>query len=62
MGEFIVEVLFTGIIESLPKLIGAAFRWCFFMGKKPFHMILKEDWNRRVGCAIIAIIIGLLIW
>lgn len=61
IGEFIVEVIFTGIIESFPKFIGTSVRWCFYLGRKSYRTVFKEDWNKRVGFAVIGIIILLLI-
>lgn len=61
MGEFIIEVIFTAIFESLPKLIGTSVRWCFFLGKKSYKTVFNEEWNKRVGFAVIGSIILLLI-
>ena len=57
MGEVILDALFYGIIESLPKFLGTSIRWCFYLGKKSFSTVLQEDWNRRIGFIAIAIII-----
>ena len=61
IGEFIVDVLFTGIVESLPKFIGTSVRWCFYLGKKSYTTVFKEDGNKRVGFVVICIIILLII-
>ncbi|NRD23277.1 hypothetical protein HNV10_08490 [Winogradskyella litoriviva] len=61
MGEFLAEVIFTGIFESIPKLLGTIIRWCFYLGKRPFKTVFKEDWNRRVGFLAIALIISIII-
>ena len=61
IGEFIVDVIFTGIVESLPKFIGTSVRWCFYLGKKSYTTVFKEDWNKRVGFAVIGLIILLII-
>lgn len=58
VGELIAQI----IVETLPKVLGASLRWCFFLGKKSFNTIFNEDWNKRVGILAIVIIIGLIIW
>ncbi|WP_299106753.1 hypothetical protein [uncultured Winogradskyella sp.] len=61
MGEAILEAIFSGIIESLPKFLGTTIRWFFYLGKKSFSTVAKEDWNKRVGLLAIAFIILIIV-
>ncbi|EDP72314.1 hypothetical protein FBALC1_14472 [Flavobacteriales bacterium ALC-1] len=65
MGEVILEIIaesFYEIIPNIIKLLGASIRYCFFLGKKNFKIVFKEEWNKRVGFLTIVIVIGLIIW
>ncbi len=45
------------ILPGIFKLIGASLKWCFYLGKKSYKDILKEEWNTRLGFFLIVIIL-----
>lgn len=62
--EIILEFLSGIFIETLPELLkyfGASIKWLFYLGKKPFTTILKEEWNRRLGLFVIVLTIVIIV-
>ena len=53
--EFFIE-LFSRFIGTGIRRLGACIRWMSTGRNKPFTEVLKEDWNRRVGWLMIAIL------
>lgn len=55
MADFIGEFLGQLIIEILPSLfkcIGASVKWLFYLGRKRFKILIKEEWNKRIGFVV----------
>ena len=51
--EFIIEIIFQGIILTFIKLLGTIVRWCFFMGRYSFSQTLNQNGNKRVGVIVL---------
>ena len=62
MIEFIFEVIFQSIFESLPKYIGIGTKWLFYLGKRPISEIMKENWNSRIGFLVFIILMLLIVY
>ena len=55
MADFIGEFLGQLMIEILPSLfkrIGASVKWLFYLGRKRFKILIKEEWNKRIGFVV----------
>lgn len=64
IGDFISEAISCILTESLPtifKHIGASTKWLLFLGKKPYRILLKQEWNTRIGFVVVVGLITLLI-
>lgn len=65
MLEFIFEFLGTlfseTILPSILKYLGASTKWVFYLGRKKFALILKEQWNKRIGFFVLILLLYLLI-
>ncbi|WP_411766595.1 hypothetical protein [Winogradskyella sp. A3E31] len=54
-GEVVIEIFGRLFIEALPPLfkrIGARAKWLFYLGKKDYKLILKQNWNHTLGTLI----------
>lgn len=47
--------IFREVIPDLLRLLGAGIKWVFYLGKRKFSDILKEEWNMRIGFFFIII-------
>ncbi|ARV09353.1 hypothetical protein BTO05_06765 [Winogradskyella sp. PC-19] len=55
MADFIGEFLGQLMIEILPSLfkrIGVSVKWLFYLGRKKFKILIKEEWNKRIGFGV----------
>ncbi|OJV53142.1 MAG: hypothetical protein BGO31_05155 [Bacteroidetes bacterium 43-16] len=61
--EFIVEAIIWIFFEYLLQMPGAAIRWLYHLGRKPFKTILKDEpgYNTAVGIGGLMIVIILII-
>ncbi len=59
MGEFLIEVIFEGIIQSL-SYIGASVKWVFLRNKFSYKEILKHNWNYRIGILVMILVFFLI--
>ena len=60
MLEFLAELLGQFFIEMLPSLfkrIGASVKWLFYLGRKRFKILIKEEWNKRIGFVVFILLI-----
>ena len=61
--EDIFSSLFTAVFEIMLlgtfRLIGAAVKWCWHRGQKPWQEIFAQAWNGRLGLLIMAVVVAL---
>lgn len=64
MLDSILEFIGGIIREAIPdllRLLGACIKWIFYLGKRKFKDIQKEEWNMRVGFIFVVIMLVLFI-
>ncbi len=58
--SFLEEILVGLLQESIfpiIKAMGASIRWLFYLGKQPINKILKQEWNTRIGLAVVLLMV-----
>jgi hypothetical protein len=57
----LLSAIFEIILLGTLRLIGAAAKWTWYGGKKPWQTIFAEGWNGRLGLLIVVIVVALII-
>ena len=52
LAEIFIDFLFYRLIRPFFRVIGALLRWIYRLGKVPFSIIYKKDYNTRIGVVV----------